>query len=135
MLNGLANQHPVERVTMQCGKLVQVNTAHSSSGRAVIPCFSRCSSTNRSREAGTGSFPRECLTESSHTDHTEQDLIAGIGKNLRGRRRQFPRSCNNPQEGTGIEETPSRVPALEGVTQVIRKRLKERTWDGEAPLS
>ncbi len=91
MLDGLANQHPVERIAMQCGELMEMKYCaffewqHRDS--MLLPLLQDKSiERRRQRQLSEGMCDREL----PYRHHTEQDFIGRIGEHLRGCRETIP---------------------------------------------
>jgi hypothetical protein len=107
VLNGLADQHPIERIAMQRGKFVQVKHGPFFERQNRYPMHLPL----RQQKPIKGSRQRKLSQRMFHRDlphrhDTKQDLMGRICKHLRRSKRKLSRARDDPQEGACIEKTP-----------------------------
>lgn len=105
VLNGLADQHAIKRVSVQRGKFVQMKNGslvQRESGDPMPLTFFH-------NKAIEGAWERQLAQgmldgEFPERHGAEKDLIGRIGEDLTRRRRQVFRPCDDPQKRAGIEK-------------------------------
>lgn len=105
MFDGLADQHPVKRVSMQRRKFVEVEDSLFIKRKYPDPMpfpLVNDETLNRTRQR---QLPKRMLHGELPNGHcTQQHLVGRIRKDLLRCWRQLFRPGNDPQEGAGVEE-------------------------------
>ena len=106
VLNGLADQHAIKRVSVQQGKLVKVKNGslvqrERSDPMPLTLFHNKAIERTGERQLAQGMLDREFPDRHG----AEENFVGRIGEDLTCLRRQVLRARDDPQKCTGIEET------------------------------